>query len=443
MYQIEKSPKPKMFSQKTIFILWLGWAAIMLAYQVWVPARLQLRRPDYALAWTPTETTAGSQNGKIYLNEALLNRHVSWDSEYYLAIAVGGYEDPNIQRIGDSVVSGGGGFWPFVIPSGGAMALPGISLNYAFFPFYPLMIRLLAWPLSLTNLSPIAAATVSGVVVSMLGTLAAMLALFELGRAELGDEGGLRATFYLIIFPAGFFLAQIYTEGLFLGLAFSSLLLLRRGRRGWAILLAVLATFTRAVGVALVVPLLLNWAQEKSWLDLDLDWRQLYFNGLPWAALGQALLIFLPFLAFEIWRFSYYGMAFSRVEADYFGRGLLSLGYTFVAWSEAFKAFFGPNPQAAAYYAVEFGAIILGFWACLSGRHRHPDLAWFGFLVVFLSFTTGPAQGMHRYIMAAPPVFLFLSRLGQRPAFDRAWTLASTLIMGIMATLFMFDMWAG
>jgi hypothetical protein len=104
---------------------------------------------------------------------------------------------------------------------------------------------------------------------------------------------------------------------------------------------------------------------------------------------------------------------------------------------------FGRNPQAAAYYTVEFGAILLAFTACIAGLRKYPDLAWFGLLVVLLSFTSGPAQGMHRYVLAAPPVFLFLSQWGQRPAFDRVWTIASILVMGMMATLFMFDMWAG
>lgn len=74
---------------------------------------------------------------------------------------------------------------------------------------------------------------------------------------------------------------------------------------------------------------------------------------------------------------------------------------------------------------------------------RHPDLALFGFLVVFLSFTSGPAQGMHRYILGAPPVFLFLSRLGRSKPFDYGWTIASVLIMGMLATLFSFDFWTG
>lgn len=433
-------------SKRTIILIWLGWAIIMLAYHIFVPARFTVQRPDRALSWTAESTRlGGAQDAKHYLKEPFLKRHVAWDSEYYLAIALGGYDDPNVDRVGESfgTVRSGTGFWPFVIPEIVGTMRPGISLNYAFFPFYPFLMRLLVPVFSLVGLTPMAAASLAGVVVSLLGTLAGVVSLFELGRDELGDEGGLRAAFYLLIFPSAFFLAVVYTEGLFVGLAFSSLLLMRRGHRGWAAVLAVLATFTRAAGVVLVIPLLMSWVKDGEWLELDIEWRQIYFRGLPWRAIGQALVVFAPLLAFAIWRLSYFGMAFSRVEETFFGRGFLSLGSTYAAWREAFYTLFGSNPQAAAYYAVEFGAIILAFTACIAGLRKYPDLAWFGLLVVFLSFTSGPAQGMHRYVLAAPPVFLFLSEWGRRPAFDRVWTIASVLLMGVMATMFMFDLWAG
>jgi hypothetical protein len=429
---------------RTIFFIWLGWAVALFAYQAYVAARLDLARPDYALEWTQTETLPGSQDGKPYLNEPFLNSHVSWDSEYYLAIATAGYEAPTIHRINATMgpASTGGGFWPFIIPEN-ASGILGVSLAYAFFPFYPLVMRIVAIPLSLLGMNAIATATLAGVLVSSLGALAAMLALYELASDEMDDAGGLRAAFYLVIFPSGFFLAQVYTEGLFVGLAFWALVLIRRGRLGWAALLAVLATFTRAVGVALAAPLLIAWLRSGEWHELDLEWRQVYFKGLPWKVLGRALLVLAPVLAFLVWRVSYFGLAFSKVEEEFFGRGLLSFGYAFIAWLEAFGQLFGDNSQAAAYYLVEWGGIVLGFTACIVWMRRQADVAWFGLLVVFLSFTSGPAQGMHRYILAAPPVFLWLSWLGRRPAFDKTWTVVSVLLMGVLAALFTFDMWTG
>jgi hypothetical protein len=427
----------------TIFFIWLGWCIVLPGYQAFVPARLDLARPDYALGWTPNETLKGSQAGRIFLNEPFMHTHVSWDSEFYLAIAVDGYESDNVRRINAFFDEGSGvGFWPFYIPPN-VGSVNGLSLNYAFLPFYPLSIRALALPLSLIGMNPIATATLAGVIVSLLGALAAMLALYELARDELSEEGGLRAAFNLIIFPTAFFLAQVYTEGIFLGLAFWALLLIRRGHLSWAALLAILATFTRAVGIALVVPLFLAWLRTEEWRDLDLEWRQIYFRGLPWKTLWHGIVAISPIIAYGLWRVSYFGLAFAKVEDVFFSRELLSLGNSFVGWSSSLQSLFGANSQMAAYYAIEWGAILLGFAACIIGWRRHRDLAIFGILVVFLSLTSGVPQGMHRYILAAPPVFLLLARWGGNKAFDRVWTIASILLMGVMATLFSFDMWAG
>jgi hypothetical protein len=310
-------------------------------------------------------------------------------------------------------------------------------------PFYPLVTRLVAFPLRLLGLTPIATSTLAAVIVSALGTLAGMVALYDLVKDELGGEGGLRAAFYLIAFPSGFFLAQVYTEGLFVGLAFSCLALIRRKHLAWAALLAALATWTRAVGVALLIPLAIPWLQAGEWIDLDLEWKQIYFQGLPWRAIGRGLIAFAPLVAFFVWRMSDLGAGFSFVEEIYFGRGFLSLGTTFYTWTGAFQSLFEANSQRVAYYLIEFGAIILGFAACFATWRRYRGIAWFSLAVVLLSFTSGPAQGMHRYVLGAPSVFIALSQWGRHPAFDRAWTILSLLLMGMIAALFTFDMWAG
>jgi hypothetical protein len=430
-------------AHRTIVFIWLGWAIALLGFQAFVTARLDIARPDYALFWTPNETTIGSQAGRIFLKEPFMNRHVSWDSEFYLAIAVDGYESDNVRRANAFFDEGqGAGFWPFYIPPN-VGSTNGLSLSYAFLPLYPLSIRALSLPLALIGMSPIATATLAGVIVSLLGTLAAMLAIYELGREELGEEGGIRTAFYLIIFPSAFFLAQVYTEGLFIGLAFWSLVFIQRKQFLWAALLAILATFTRSVGVLLVVPLFLAWLRTEEWRDLDLEWRQIYFRGLPWRTLWHAIVVISPLIAYQLWRISYFGLAFTKVEETFFSRKLLSLGASFVGWSQGFQALFGDGTQSAAYYAIEWGAIFLGVLACILTWRKYRDLAIFSFLVIIISFTSGVAQGMHRYVLAAPSLFLLLGRWGNNRAFDRVWTIVSLLLMGMMATLFSFDMWAG
>ena len=431
-------------SKRSLLIMWFGWAIVMIGFQVIVPARMSLKRPDYALFWTKAATHNNSLNSMPFLQEPVMNAHAAWDSEFYLAIAVDGYEAEDIRRINAQmpVASGLSSLLRFGVPPE-TLQSNGVSLSYAFFPFYPIMIRLAAIPVGWFGLAPLAAASVAGVLVSLLGSLLGMYALAELAVTELGEEGALRSAFYMLIFPGGFFLAQIYTEGLFVGLAFFTLLLIRKEEYYWAALFAILATFTRAVGVAVVIPLLISWLRTGEWRELDIEWSQIYYRGIPWKIFGKLLVMTAPLWAFLLWRVSFYGMAFGVIEDEFFHRGLLVLGNTWLEWSGAFKALFGDNSQAAAYYFVEWLAIILGFTACIKGFRRHPDLAIFSLIVITLSFTSGPAQGMHRYILGAPSVFLLLGRWGKNPAFDRIWTIASTLLMGMMATMFMFDMWAG
>ena len=103
----------------TIVLTWLFWFIILYAFQLLVTTRMDVKRPDYAVPWTKTETLPSSNIGKIYLEEPFLNRQVAWDSEYYLGIAVGGYDDPAAGRE-TSPITG------HTIPR-----------NYSFFPFYP------------------------------------------------------------------------------------------------------------------------------------------------------------------------------------------------------------------------------------------------------------------------------------------------------------------
>jgi len=410
---------------RTIVLIWLAWLVILLAFQTIVPMRLKLQRPDYALSWTPSETQAHSQAGKPYLNDPFMNAQVSWDSEFYLSIATAGYDDPAVRAIPPDFS------WRYPRYCIAGRDRPCYSLNYAFFPAYPYLARLVALPLRALPLTPIAASTLAAVIVSALGTLGAMLALYDLTQCELGEAGGRRAAFYLVIFPAGFFLAQVYTEGLFVGAAFGCLALLRRRQWIGAGLLAVLATWTRAVGIALVIPLAIAWLREMDWKRIDR------------ATVVRSLAVLAPIAAYLVWRFSAWGQAFAIVEHTFFGREPLAFQRSLAEWKLAWQTFFGNNLQGKAYYAVEFAAILLGLAACVWTLRKQPGLSLFGLAVMVISLTSGGAQGMHRYVLAVPSIFMVLSRLGRFEAFDRGWTLLSTLLMGLYAMLFTFDMWAG
>src|SRR5574341_892801 len=257
---------------RVIVFTWLAWVVIVIAFQAWGTARIVPKFPDLALDWTKEFTDTGYQLDHVYLLDPFMNNQVAWDSEYYLSIAVGGYNDPRSPHLtSHGVITSPQGLPTTPVGSGSGTS---ISSNFAFLPFYPLLIRILVYALQVFGLTPIATATLSGIIISGLGTLMGMLALFDLTRASLGEDGALRAVFYLIVFPTGFFLIQVYTEGLFVGLTFGCLAMLKRKQWLAASLLGIAATLTRAVGITLIIPMAMAWLRTGEWIDIDLEWRQ-------------------------------------------------------------------------------------------------------------------------------------------------------------------------
>ena len=414
---------------RVIFFLWLAWVLILLGFQAWVSARLELNNPDHARGWTSSFTGPGSQQGHIYLLEPFLNSQVAWDSEYYLAIAIGGYDDPGAPQLAIKNNTGD------LSSSFGT----SLSLSYAFFPFYPLMIRVFAFPLQVLGLNPIATATLAGVIVSALGSLLGMLALYDITRDLLGVDGALRAVFYLIIFPTGFFLLQVYSEGLFVGLAFACLAMMKRKHWLAAALLAAAATMTRAVGVALVIPMLIAWFRTEVRF---LEWPHFIQDRTQLRILSHAFLAVTPLIVFAIWKLSYLGQAFDYVQANNYERGLLSLGKSIDSWSQAFRTMIAlSEPQSSAYYFTEFLGLAIAVSTCLLCLRLDLELGLFSLAVVLISWGSGDIQSFHRYILAAPAIFLVLSYWGRDPVFDRAWTILSLILMASLTTLFSFNMW--
>jgi hypothetical protein len=409
MDNASEQPAELAATRRTLIGIWAAWAVALLIFQAIVPMRLELARPDNALGWTGNETRRTSQNDKPYLVEPFLNAQVGWDSEFYLSIATAGYDDPLVRAV----------------KAGGRM----LSLNYAFFPGYPIAMAIVAWPIRWIGLTQIAGSVLGGVLVSLVAALFAMFAMVELSGKGANDRvDGIRAATYLLIFPSGFFLAQVFTESLFLALALWCLVFARRGNWLAAAGLAVGVTLTRATGVALVIPL-----AYLAWQAWDGSARRARILSILAAA--------VPVLVFAIWRISPLGQSFAAVEQAWFGREFLSINKSFYNAYQAFVQMTSKNTQATIYFALEFGAIALAAAGCIGLARRHPDIALFSAAVLVGSLTSGYIQSMVRYTLTMPALFFWLAQLGRRPAFDRGWSFASTILLGMLAMLFTFDMW--
>ena len=204
-----------------------------------------------------------------YWSERLLGVWSHWDGEWFLQIATNGYHSDD-----------------------------GTA---AFFPLYPLLVKLVAWPLASNYL-------LAGVVVSSGATLAVLILFYELCLREWDADIATQACFLLVAFPTAFFLMAVYSESLFLALTLGAFLCARHLKRWWwAGLWAAGATLTRSTGFLLVLPLAWEWWQAnqssrlqfgsaKTRLSISLAWQRTT-GILRWSFLGLGL----PFLALGGW----------------------------------------------------------------------------------------------------------------------------------------------
>ncbi|MGH2516544.1 MAG: mannosyltransferase family protein, partial [Ktedonobacterales bacterium] len=157
-----------------------------------------------------------------------------WDAQWYLGVAQHGYTS---------------------------------AQSAAFFPLYPLLIRVVE-----TIIGPhwLAAALLA----SNLGALGAFVGLGLLAARESGTGRAAPETIRVFAaYPLAFFLAAPYTEGVFLALAVFGLLAMRQGRWRWATLCAALAMLTRPTGIILLPPLLFEYGRQRGWWHLA-RWRR-------------------------------------------------------------------------------------------------------------------------------------------------------------------------
>ena len=121
----------------------------------------------------------------------------------------------------------------------------------AFFPMYPLTVRVVGWILPGDDL-------LAALLVSNVAFLGALLALFALTAEAFGDRVARRAIVVTALFPTAFFFLAPYTESLFLFLSILAFRAARHDRWGRVAVFGALAALARSVGLLLIPALLIE-----------------------------------------------------------------------------------------------------------------------------------------------------------------------------------------
>ena len=115
----------------------------------------------------------------------------------------------------------------------------------AFFPLYPLTVRVVSWVLPGDDLF-------AAILVSNAAFLGALLALFALTTEAFGTKIARRAIVVTAIFPTAFFFLAPYTESLFLFLTVLAFREARHDRWSGVAVFGGLAALTRSAGILLI-----------------------------------------------------------------------------------------------------------------------------------------------------------------------------------------------
>lgn len=217
-----------------------------------------------------------------------------WDTGYYLTLAQHGYPG---QAASASVQTGHRAF-------------------YAFGPLYPFLVRVTHDVFRFGYIT-------SGEIVSTLGLVVALAALWKLVELEAGRRAADGACVLLLAWPTAFFLVAAYPESVTLAAATLAFLAARRGHYVAAGLLAAAATMGKYYLVLLVVPLALEvWfaaRERESWRSgRDIEWLSpLRVMGARLAAVvAPTVLVLVAFVAYQKAHFGE-GLAFIHSQAQW------------------------------------------------------------------------------------------------------------------------------
>lgn len=305
---------------------------------------------------------------------------VRWDALWYLDLATRGYLDLQDGRSG------------FVFP-----------------PLYPLLVRGLA---ALVG-SPLAAALLISNA-ALLGTLVLLARLLP------DEESGVRAAWYLCLFPSAFVLSAPYTESLYLLLAVGAFAAAERRRWEWASAAALLASATRVVGVLLVPALL--WL---CWRDRD------------WRSAGLVLLAPLGLLSYVAWEWGATGdpTGFLAGQAGWGRGGGTLLTAVAGAWDAVLHGRYHPG-QVVLDIPLNLLALVAGAAGSVAAWRRFGGpYGLYCLLAVLVPASTGSLMSLNRHLLAAFPLFMLLGVWGARPWVDRALTVGFSSFLAAMLAI--------
>jgi hypothetical protein len=283
--------------------------------------------------------------------------------------------------------------------------------NYAFFPLYPLLMRLFDMAFG----DP----AVSGLIISNACLLISCFFLYRLVRLESDGRTAMRSIKYLFLFPTAFILSGILSESLFLALSLACIYYAKKDNWALAGTAGFFTSLTRPYGIVIAIPVLYEYLRSKDF-------------KLSGARADLLFLLLIP-AGISVYALYCYGLmgdplSFLHVQAAWGGR--ISDPVT-----QLWGRLFSPNNTAEVLFEAYFTLAALVAMA-LSYKKIGFSLWLYGLLLILIPLSTpSSAWSMARYILVAFPLFIAFARFGENKKVDVAATAGMALLQGVLMAL--------
>ncbi|MFH0864224.1 MAG: mannosyltransferase family protein [Candidatus Gottesmanbacteria bacterium] len=292
------------------------------------------------------------------------------------------------------------------------------QFEQAFFPLYPLLIRLISKISSLDNI-------ISGLMISHISTLLGIIIFYKFIEKQFSANLAKQAIVIFLIFPGSFFLVSVYTEGLFFFLIIASIYFTNQKKWFLASIFAGLASATRLAGIFLLPVMLYIWLKDNK-----KSWQQ-----IPIILLSSSGLLFY---LYYLWKIYNDPLLFFHVQpafgANRSGESIIILPQVLFRYIKIFvTASFSYDYLIAG---LEFGFFLSAIILLIRCIHKIPIsyqiFAWLSLLVPTL---TGSLSSMPRYLLTIFPLFICLA-LEKKPV--KISYIAISAIILVFTMMFFF-----
>lgn len=322
--------------------------------------------PFFAPIASGQDATITSQ-GWAFTPVRLIDMWARWDSGWYLFTIKNGYS------MGESVF---------------------VTSNLPFFPVFPIVMKGLSFLIPVRPV-PDAVLIALGVLLTNALLVVGAYFLYKLTRVYFSKSIAENTIWFLMVFPAAFFLSSFYTESVFF--IFSVLSLWFATQKKWwlACLMAMVVGATRPLGALIGVPLLLEYMHQRDWKLSAIDVSVLSFGLVPVGLV--AFLTYMYYLTGDFLAPVKAQNAWGRTTADPF----TSFVFPRSSWG-----YLTPLDQLFGLTAVVTGIALL-----LEKGRKYWMLGSYALVMILPAFFTGTLDSVSRFVAVLFPIFMYWAYL--------------------------------